>query len=155
MPAQECACTSVFGPPCWLSSGSVLQSVIGNPRSAVTSSDSRFSAWLGFSSCTVALLDLRLVAPRHNCGGLRGSSQRHLRSSWIDREVCCGTTVGIGEVADRGAGRAGVAESRDRQGDRPCASHGLDLYPRAAQTTSGGTETFGAGLVGGGVGGDL
>src|SRR3954447_14684466 len=45
---------------------------------------------------------------RHNCGGLRGSSHQHLRSSWIDREVCCGTTVGVGEVADRGVGGAGV-----------------------------------------------
>ena len=55
----------------------------------------------------------------HNCGGLRGSMHHVFRSSWIDREVCDGgAVVGVGEVADRGVGGAGIDDAIDCQGHR-------------------------------------
>jgi hypothetical protein len=55
------------------------------------------------TSCIYRRLHARLArASRsvHDCLALRGATHHLLRSCWIGWEVCCGTVVGVGEVAE-------------------------------------------------------
>ena len=61
-----------------------------------------------------------VILRAQNGGGLRGSTH-HALSIELDRSggaVVARAVVGVGEVADRGVGGAGLADSVDRQGDR-------------------------------------
>ena len=62
---------------------------------------------------------------RQICCGLRGSTHQVFRSSWIDREVWCGSVVGAGEGRDRSVVGDGVAEPVDWSADRSAPSDGL------------------------------